>query len=122
MTVTTDANGAPRVSERVAVALVAEQAIAATPGVSATSGPGGRWRTVGSQQIIPGVLAAESGGGCIDVELHLVARWPLEGSFEELAEQLRAHLRRAAAIAGMGERLGAVSVAFDDVVTDGESG
>jgi hypothetical protein len=121
VTVTTEANRAPRVSERVALALVAERAIAEMPGVSATSGPGGRWRTVGSQQIIPGVLAAESAGGRIDVEPHLVARWPLAGSFEELAEQLRARVRRAAAIAGMGERLGDVAVAFDDVVTDEES-
>jgi hypothetical protein len=120
VTVTTDVNRAPRVSERVALALVAGQAIAGTPGVSATSGPAGRWRTVGSQLIIPGVVAAESGEGRIDVELHLVARWPLEGSFEELAEQLRARVRRAAASAGMGEWLGAVSVAFDDVLTDGD--
>jgi hypothetical protein len=41
---------------------------------------------------------------------------------EELAEELRARLRRAAAIAGMGERLGAVSVAFDDVLIGEESG
>jgi hypothetical protein len=122
MTVTIDANRAPRVSERVALALVAGQAIARTPGVSATSGPGGRWRTVGSQQIVAGVVAAENGGGRIDVELHLVARWPLAGSLEELAEELRARLRRAAAIAGMGERLGAVSVAFDDVLIGEESG
>ena len=120
MTVTTDVNRAPRVSERVALALVAQRAIAEMPGVRATSGPSGRWRTVGSQQIIPGVLAAESGAGRIDVELHLVALWPLQGSFEELAEQLRARLRRAAATAGMGARLGAVAVAFDDVLTDGE--
>lgn len=120
MTVTTDANRAPGVSERVALALVAQRAIAAMPGVCATGGPGGRWRTVGSQEVILGVLAAESGAGLIDVELHLVARWPLEGSLEELAEQLRARLRRAASIAGMGERLGAVAVAFYDVLTDGE--
>ena len=121
MTVTTDVNRAPRVSERVALALVAGQAIAAAPGVTATSGPGGRWRTVGAQQTVPGVVAAESAEGRIDVELHLVAHWPLQGSFEDLAGQLRARLRGAAAIAGMGERLGAVSVAFDDVMTDGES-
>jgi hypothetical protein len=120
MTVTTDANRAPRVSERVALALAAEQAIAGTPGVVATSGPGGRWRTVGSQQVVPGVVAAESGAGCIDVELHLAARWPLERSFEELGEQVRARLWRAAQIAGMAERLGAVAVAFDDVLTDAE--
>jgi hypothetical protein len=109
------------VSERVALALVAGQAIAATPGVIATSGPGGRWRTAGSQQTVAGVVAAASAGGCIDVELHLVAHWPLETSFEELGEQVRARLRRAAAIAGVGERLGAVSVAFDDVLVDAES-
>jgi hypothetical protein len=121
VTVTTEANRAPRVSERVALALVAGQAIAGTPGVIATSGPGGRWRTAGSQQTVPGVVAAESGGGRIDVELHLIARWPLERSFEQLGEQVRMRLRRAAEIAGMSERLGAVSVAFDDVMTDGES-
>jgi hypothetical protein len=57
----------------------------------------------------------------VDVELHLVARWPLVAALEQIAEELRAQLRRAAGVAGMGERLGAVSVAFEDVLVETET-
>jgi hypothetical protein len=106
------------VSGRVAVALLAGQAVALTEGVTATTGPAGRWLTVGSAHEIPGVLAVEDGQGCVDIELHLVVRWPPRMPLEQLAEQLRERLRNSAATARMGERLGAVSVAFDDVLTE----
>jgi len=41
--------------------------------------------------------------------------------FEQLGEQIRGRLRRSAGMAGLGERLGAVSVCFDDVLTETQS-
>jgi hypothetical protein len=105
-------------SRRVVLAQLAGQAIDRTPGVTATTGPAGRWQTIGSQQTIPGVLAVEDGRGRVDIEVHLVVRWPPPMALEQLGEQFRGRLRRSAGTAGMGERLGAVSVAFDDVQVD----
>jgi hypothetical protein len=102
----------------VVLAQLAGQAIDRTPGVTATTGPAGRWRTIGSQQTIPGVLAVEDGQGRVDIEVHLVVRWPPPMALETLGEQFRGRLRRSAGTAGMGEQLGAVSVAFDDVQVD----
>jgi hypothetical protein len=116
--VTSDSDTGPPVSGRVGLARLAAQAIALTAGVTATAGPAGRWRTVGSGQTIPGVLAVEDGRGHVEIELHLVARWPPQMPLERLGEQVRGRLRRSAAIAGIGAQLGAVSVAFDDVVAE----
>jgi hypothetical protein len=102
----------------VVLAHLAGQAIDRTPGITATTGPAGRWQTTGSQHTIPGVLAVEDGRGRVDIEVHLVVRWPPSMALETLGEQFRGRLRRSAATAGMGERLGAVSVAFDDVRVD----
>jgi hypothetical protein len=119
--VTRDSDTAPRVSGRVGLARLAAQTIALTDGVTATTGPAGRWLTVGSGQVVPGVLAVEDGRGRVDVELHLVARWPPQMPLQRLGEQVRQRLRRSAAIAGIGARLGAVSIAFDDVVAEATS-
>jgi hypothetical protein len=108
-------------SERVGLAQLAREVIDLTDGVTATTGPAGRWQTIGAGQAIPGVLAAEDSQGRVDIEMHLVARWPPPMSLEQFGEQLRAHLHRSAGRAGMGERLGAVSVAFDDVLVETES-
>ncbi|MDX6720631.1 MAG: hypothetical protein QOJ63_2885 [Solirubrobacteraceae bacterium] len=108
----------PPVSGRVGLARLAAQAIALTDGVTATTGPAGRWLTIGSGQTIPGVLAVEDGQGRVEIELHLVARWPPQMPLERLGEKVRARLRRSAAIAGVGARLGAVSIAFDDVMAE----
>lgn len=118
---TRDSDPALPLSGRVGLARLAGEVIAHTDGVTATSGPAGRWRTVGSQQTIPGVLAVEDARGRVDVELHLAARWPPQMPFEQLGEQLRGRLRRSAGMAGMGERLGAVSVCFDDVRSETQS-
>jgi hypothetical protein len=107
-------------SARVRLAHLAGQVIARSDGITATTGPAGRWQTIGSQQTIPGVLAVEDVRGRVDIEVHLVARWPPQMPLEQLGEQLRERLRRAAGTAGMGERLGAVSVAFDDMRTEAE--
>ena len=109
------------VSERVGLALLAREVIDATDGVTATTGPAGRWQTITSRQAIPGVLAVEDGDGRVDVEVHLVVRWPPPMPLERFGGRLRAELRRTADEAGMGERLGAVSVAFDDVLVESET-
>jgi hypothetical protein len=119
--VTSDGDSGPRVSGRVGLARLAGHVIALTDGVSATTWPTGRWQTVGSGQVVPGVLAIEDGHGRVEIDMHLVARWPPETSLERLGEQVRRRLRRAAAIAGMDERLGTVSVAFDDVMPEAQS-
>jgi hypothetical protein len=103
------------------MARLASDVIDLTHGIAPTSGPAGRWQTNGAGEAIPGVLAVEDSLGRVDVELHLVARWPPVATLEQIAEELRAQLRRAAGAAGMGERLGAVSVAFDDVVAETEA-
>jgi hypothetical protein len=108
----------PPVSERVGLARLARDVIDSTPGVTATAGPTGRWQTIGSRQAIPGVLAVDGSDGRVDIELHLLARWPPLMALEQIGEQLRAHLRRRAAAAGQGERLGAVSVAFEDILVE----
>ena len=115
---TSDSEPPLPLSGRVGLARLAAEVIAHTDGVTAISGPAGRWRTVGSQQTIPGVLAVEDAHGRVDVELHLAARWPPQIPFEQLGEQLRGRLRRSAGMAGLGARLGAVSVCFDDVLSE----
>lgn len=109
------------VSGRVGLARLAREAIALTDGVTGTPGPDGRWRTVGSHQVVPGVLAVEDGRGRVEIELHLVARWPPQTSLEQVGERVRERLRRSAAAAGLGEWLGPVSVFFDDVLVEAES-
>ena len=105
-------------SGRVRLARLAGQVIARTDGVTATTGAAGRWQTVGGQQRIAGVLAVEDVHGRVDLELHLVVRWPPQMPLEQLGELIRGRLRDAAGAAGMGPRLGAVAVAFDDVLTE----
>lgn len=118
---TTDSDAGPRESGRVGLARLAGQVIALTDGVTATSGAAGRWQTAGSGHVVPGVLAIEDGRGRVEIELHLVARWPPQMPLERLGEHVRGRLRRSAVIAGMDERLGAVSVAFDDVMPEAPS-
>jgi hypothetical protein len=113
-----DADSELPVSGRVVLARLAGEVIARTDGIAATAGPAGRWQTVGAHQMIPGVLAVEDARGRVELELHLVARWPILMPLEQLGEQLREQLRSAAGLAGMDEQLGAVSVAFDDVQAD----
>lgn len=108
-------------SERVQVARIAAEAIDRTDGVAATPRGDRRWQTSGGGETISGVLAAESASGRVDVELHLAAHWPPPASLDELGEQLRDRIRRSAERGGLGERLGAISIAFDDLLTPGES-
>lgn len=119
---TPDADLAIPMSGRAGLADLAGRAIAATAGVTVTSGPRGRWQTAGPTQPVAGVVAVEDGRGRVELELHLAAGWPPATSLQQLAEQLRERLRRSAEVAGMDDRLGAVSIAFHDVLTDPPSG
>jgi hypothetical protein len=112
-------DGEPAVSARVGLARVAEAVITRFDGVTATAGPAGRWHTIGSvQERIRGVLAVEDPQGRVHLELHLAVRWPPPSPLEQLGAQVRAHVRRAAAMAPTGARLGSVAVAFDDVLIE----
>jgi len=119
---TRDGDSGPAVSERAMLAVLAAQAIAVTDGVTATSGPAERWQTTSAAGTVAGVLAVADGRGRVELELHLAARWPPSMPLRQIAEQLRERVRRSAAIAGMSDRLGDVSVAFDDVLTEAVSG
>ncbi len=113
-----DGDSGHPVSERVRLADLAAQAIAVTDGVTATCGPAGRWQTTSPAGTVAGVLAVEDGRGRVELDLHLAARWPPSMPLQQIAEQLRARLRRSAAITGMSDRLGDVSVSFDDVLAE----
>jgi hypothetical protein len=101
-------------SARVGLARLAEAVIAAEPQVAPTTGLGGRWLTLDGGERIEGVVAAEDGDGTVEVELHLIARWPT-GPLPQVAADLRRALRAAAREAGLDSRLGAVSVSFHDL-------
>lgn len=102
------------VTGRVLLARLAEQVIALEDGVSATAGRDRRWVTVDLGREIYGVVAAETGLGVVDVDLHVVADWPPE-PLQHLAAQLRRRLRRSASTTGLGDRLGEIGVAIHDV-------
>lgn len=74
----------------------------------------GTWATRDAGQTLDGVVATARRDGRYQVDLHLTARWPL-GSLHDLGEEVRESVRQAARSAGLGDALGAVSVAFEDV-------
>jgi hypothetical protein len=100
-------------SARVELARLAAAVIAADPAVEPNVGSPGRWLTPDADELIEGVVAAEGAEG-VEIELHLTARWPA-GPLPQVAETLRGALRKAARKAGLGPRLGAVSVSFHDI-------
>jgi len=108
------ANAELGVSTRIRLAQLAEQVLGSTDAVTGTAGPMGRWVTDDGTRTIDGVTAAEDGMGQVEVELHLVALWPPE-PFERLDQDLRRRMRRSASLAGIGDRLGALQISFDDV-------
>ncbi len=104
------------VTGRVLLARMAEQVIALEGGVSTTAGRDRRWVTADLDREIEGVVVAETGHGHgqADIDLHLVADWPPE-PLQQLAAQLRRRLRRSAAMAGLGDRVGEIGVSIHDV-------
>jgi hypothetical protein len=102
-------------SPRSRLARVALEATTALPQVAAGVRGGQQvWATADGGEILEGVVAVARPDRRFDVELHLVAQWPFESLFA-LADQIRARIHRAAALAGLDGMLGPVTVAFEDV-------
>lgn len=99
-------------SRAAAVARLALDAARSLDGVvDATSGRG-RWITPDRNGVVPGAIAVVRPDGRFDVELHLVAGVvPLH----PLGERIRDRVERDARVAGVGELIGPVHVAFEDV-------
>ena len=100
-------------SARIGIARLAEEVIAADPGVGPTAG-NGRWVTRDGDRVLPGVVVAASGAGRVDVDLHLVAFLPLR-PLDQQAASVRAGLAGAARRAGAAGRLGEIDVTFHDL-------
>jgi hypothetical protein len=106
------------ISRRIAIARLAEEVVAAEPGVGAAR-EGGRWATRDGDRSIPGVVVAASGGGRVEVDLHLVAYMPPRPLGEQ-ASTLREALVAAARRAGIGDSLGQIDVTIHDLVAPEE--
>jgi len=105
--------GAVAVTPRVELARVAlEAAVGADGVVGGNAGPSGQYVTGYAGTNLAGVVAAAEGAGRFSVDLFLTAELvPLP----ELGERLPGVVRDAVADAGLGGRIGAVSVSFLDV-------
>jgi len=102
---------APTTRQRIArtalsAALAVDGVVAATPGRLRTH------VTPTGDGLVQGVTVVAGAGSRFDVELFLVCR-PV--ALRPLAEQVRLHVRSAAALAGLDSALGAVGVHFEDV-------
>ena len=107
-------------SVRVQLARLALEAALAVEGVVASDpGPAGLRFTAGGGERLPGVTSAARADGTYGVRLHLVTQVvPLP----ELAERVRSGVARAAARAGLADRLGPVDIRIEDVVEQGGAG
>jgi hypothetical protein len=105
-------------STRIVLARLAEQVIAADPGVGATR-EGGRRLTRDGDRDIPGVVVAAGGDGRVEVDLHLVAYMPPR-PLEEQADTLREALIAAARRSGVAASLGKIDVTIHDLVAPEE--
>lgn len=101
------------VSPRTGLARVALEAAVAVDGVAAgNAGPTGQYVTSWGGVRLAGVVATAQGAGCFSVDLFLTAELvPLH----ELGECLLVVVGEAVREAGLGDRLGNVSVSFLDV-------
>jgi hypothetical protein len=108
-------NGRPASSPRSRLARVALQSATGMPEITVgVRGARGVWATVDAGEMLEGVVATARRDARFDIELHLVAQWPF-GSLFELADQIRARVKRAASSAELDGILGQVTVAFEDV-------
>ncbi len=100
-------------SPRAELARVALEAAVGVDGVAAgNAGPTGSYVTNYGGVTLAGVVTAAQGAGRFSVDLFLTAELVPLG---ELGERLPAVVGDAAATAGLGDRLGGVSVSFLDV-------
>ena len=83
-------------------------------------GAKGLWATTDAGALLEGVTAVARTDGRYDVDLHLIAQWPLD-SLYSLAEEVRERVRRAADRGGLGLAVGEVSVSFEDLREPGGS-
>jgi hypothetical protein len=105
-------------SRRIVIARLAEQVIAADPGVGATR-EGVRRLTRDGDRVIPGVVVTVGADGRVEVDLHLVAYMPPRPLAAQ-AESLRADLLAAARRTGVAESLGEIDVTIHDLVAPEE--
>ena len=105
-------------SDRVRLARAALESALAVPGVvRGEAGPGVARVTADGCELLSGVSAIAQSDGRYAIDLRLVARLvPLS----PLAENVRAHVRAAAARAGLTAALGSVDIEFADVLTSEE--
>ena len=78
------------------------------------SGTQDLWVTTDAGALLEGVTAVARKDGRYDIELHLVAQWPLD-SLHSLADEVRARVGRAAEQGGLGHAVGEVTVSFEDL-------
>ena len=100
-------------STRASLARVARAAAIATTGVvETTSGPTRMWVTMDRTERIPGVVSTALPDGTYGVELHLTAGLvPLH----PLADSVRGAVGGAIRAAGLGDSLGPIDIAIDDI-------
>ncbi len=105
-------------SERVRLSRLAlAQALAVEGVIRADSGPLGTQVTLDGRERLAGVTAAALPEGRYGVTLHLVAQLvPLH----ELGGRIRARIKRAASLAGIGDALGPVDLVFEDIADSPE--
>lgn len=102
-------------SPRSRLARAALEAASSLPQVAGgVRGAQGVWATTDAGGVLEGVIAVARRDGRYDVELHLVAQWPL-GSLYSLADDVRKRVARAADRSGLAHAIGEVSVSFEDV-------
>ena len=100
-------------STRATLARLARVAALATTGVvETTSGPTRMWVTMDRIERIPGVVSTALPDGTYGVELHLTAGLvPLH----PLADSVRGAVGGAIRAAGLGDSLGPIDIAIDDI-------
>lgn len=99
----------PAPSARVALAGVAERAVARMAGVALTDGDGGLWQTVDHDRRIRGVTTVAQPDGRFELTVHVVVAWPPE-PLPKLADDLRRRIHAAAKLALLDGSLGAIDV------------
>jgi hypothetical protein len=99
----------PAPSPRVALAGVAERAVARMAGVALTSGDRGLWQTVDHGRRIRGVTTIAQPDGRFELTVHVVVAWPPE-PLPKLADELRRRIYAATKLALLDDSLGAIDV------------
>lgn len=94
--------------------LACAKALAADGVAAGDVGPSGVWQTADGDDVLEGIVVTARSDGRLDVALHLVAGWPTP-PLHAVAAEIRDGVSSAAGDAGLGERLGELSVSFGDL-------